>query len=117
MTIGPSLPTRPQAVQAVNVTAYSVTVQWVIPQLAYMQEHYNVTYGTSRELLDQSSVVTSASAENNLTYALFIQNLTPNTEYYFQLLSTNMQGTTVTAIMTFTTLEAGMCVHTEARQC
>lgn len=107
---GPSPPIQPREVLATNITAYSATVQWVIPHLTYTQEQYNVSYGTTRGLLDQSSVVMSSSADisaSNITYDLSIQDLMPNSVYYFQLRSTNTQGTTTSIIMTFTTLEAG----------
>lgn len=105
-----------RGIQTVNVTADSATVQWLVPYLAYTQEQYTVNYGTARQLLDQSSQVLSSSTDlsaANTTYAISIADLTPNTVYYYQLLSVNSYGRTLSAIMTFTTSEAGNVLRVE----
>lgn len=96
--------------KTVNITAYSATVQWVTPYLAYTPEQYVVSYGTMRESLNQRSPVLSSItdiAASNLTYDVFIPDLSPNTEYFYQVHSTNTYTTTASVIMNFTTLEAG----------
>lgn len=107
---GQSSPVQPSIIRTVNVTADSATVQWVVPYLAYTQEQYSVSYGTARDSLDQSSPILSSTADisaSNVTYNVSIQDLIPNTAYYFQLLSRNTFGMTTSATMTFTTMEAG----------
>ena len=108
--LGPRVPIQPSELLAVNITSYSATVQWVVRYIAYTEEQYTINYGTERESLDQSSMVISSSADNsasNISYDIFLQDLTPNTVYYFQLNSRNTQGETTSSPMTFTTLEAG----------
>jgi hypothetical protein len=110
LNLGQSAPVPPRGLDAVNITAYSAAVEWVIPYLAYAQEQYTISYSTTRESLTQSSPVLSSSTDitaSNITYDISIQDLTPNTVYYFQLLSTNMYGMTSSSIMMFRTLEAG----------
>lgn len=92
------------------MTGYSAAVEWVMPYLAYTQEQYTVNYGTSSGSLDQSSIAISSTSDvsaANLTYSVSIQDLTPNTVYYFQLSSMNTRGAIVSSVMTFTTSEAG----------
>lgn len=98
-------------VQVVNVTASSATVLWLVPYLTYTQEQYDVSYGSSRDSLDRSRLVTNSElniSASNITYSVSLQDLTPNSVYFFQIRSTNTQGETVSEIMTLTTLEAGM---------
>ncbi len=93
-----------------NITSYSATVQWATPYLAYTQEQYNVNYGTARDSLDQTSPTLSSTTDisaSNITYDMPLQDLAPNTAYYFQLHSMNTYETTTSGIMAFTTLEAG----------
>lgn len=88
-----------------------MTVQWVVPYLAYTQEQYTVNYGSVRGSLDETSPVLSSTTDlsvSNITYDMSLQGLVPNTVYYFQIHGTNMYGTSASTIMTFTTLEAGM---------
>ena len=101
---------QPSGLQAVNITAYSVIVQWVVPYLNYTQEQYIVIYGISREILNLSSLTVASSTDisaSNITYNTSMRGLIPNTAYYFQLRSINSFGTTLSEIMIFTTLEAG----------
>ena len=93
-----------------NVTTYSATLQWVTPYLAYTQEQYTINFGTTRDSLSQSSPVLSSTTDisaSNVTYDISIQDLSPNTVYYFQIRIMNSYGETTTGIMTFTTSEAG----------
>lgn len=68
-------------------------------------------FGTDRETLDIRSPTLSSSADIsalNITYALTLQGLVPNTVYFFQLQSVNTYGATTTPVMMFVTLEAGI---------
>lgn len=108
--LGPSIPIQPTRLLAANITAYSATVQWVTPYLAYTQEQYTVNYGTTIDSLTLSTPVLSSGtvpSAFNVTYDIAMQDLTPNTVYYFQLHSMNTYGQTTSTIMTFTTAEAG----------
>lgn len=110
MHVGQGSPVLPGGIQAITVTAYSATVQWMVSYIAYTQEQYSVNYGITRESLDQLSLVVSSSTDTsaaNITYDVAVQDLTPNTVYFFQLRSMNTYESTLSAIMTFTTLEAG----------
>lgn len=109
--LGPSIPIQPARLLAANITAYSATVQWVTPYLAYTQEQYTVNYGTTIDSLTLSTPVLSSGtvpSAFNVTYDIAMQDLTPNTVYYFQLHSMNTYGQTTSTIMTFTTAEAGI---------
>ena len=117
MCIGQSSPVQPRGVQTVNTTAYSTSVQWLVPYLTYTQEQYIVNYGTGRESLDTSSEVQGSTANIsavNVTYYVSLQELAPNTGYYYQIRSTNSRGSTLSPIMMFTTSEAGeLVIETE----
>ena len=96
--------------QVVNVTASSAIVQWLVPYLAYTQEQYNVSYGIARDTLNQSRLVMNLEpslSASNITYSVPLQDLIPNSVYFFQIRSTNMQGVTLSNIMTLITLETG----------
>lgn len=102
---------QPAVVQAVNITSTSATVQWVVPYLSYTPEQYTVLYGTAEAMLDQRSTTLSSTTDItslNVTYEVVIEELVPNTVYYFQLHSANTIGETTAAVMTFMTLEAGI---------
>ena len=96
--------------QTVNTSSSSVTVQWVIPYLAYTPEQYTIYYGTVREMLNLRSPSLNSIADisaSNITYEISLQALTPNTVYYYQLHSMNTYVETTTAVMMFMTSEAG----------
>ena len=98
-----------------NVTAYSMTLQWVTLYLAYTQEQYTINFGTTRDSLSRSSPILSSTTDisaSNVTYDISIQDLSPNTAYYFQIRIMNSYGETTTGIMTFTTSEAGKINNT-----
>ena len=76
----------------------------------YTPEQYTINYGTSRETLNQTGADLSSAdiSAKNTTYAISLQELAPNTVYFFQLHSVNTYEETRTAVMTFTTLPAGI---------
>ena len=108
---GQRIPIQPTTVQTVNITSASATVQWLIPYISYTPEHYTIDFGTAREMLHLRSPTLSSSTDIsalNITYALTLQALVPNTVYFFQLQSVNTYGETTTPVMMFATLEAGI---------
>ena len=108
--IGPGLPILPTGIDAINITAYSATIVWQVPSLAYSQERYNVSYGRTRSPLTNSLIITGTTvdrATSNMTYDTIISNLIPNTMYYYQLSSMNSQGMVTSNVMEFMTSEAG----------
>lgn len=110
LNIGPRAPAQPSAVQTVNTSSSSVTVQWMISHLAYTPEQYTIYYGTVREMLDLRSPSLNSIADisaSNIAYEISLQALTPNTVYYYQLHSANTYVETTTAVMMFMTSEAG----------
>jgi len=109
--LGPTLPIASTNIDAVRVTAYSVTIAWQVPILAYTQETYNISYGLTRLSLNNSLIILGSSVDsamNNMTYEAVISNLVPNSMYYYQLHSINSQGITSSNIMDFRTQETGM---------
>ena len=108
--IGRRAPVQPTAVQTVNISSSSVTVQWVVPYLSYTPEQYTIHYGTVRERLDLRSTSLSSITDIlafNTTYDISLQGLTPNTVYFYELHSVNTYAEIAAAIRTFTTSEAG----------
>ena len=108
---GQRIPTQPMTVQTVNITSNSATVQWLIPYISYTPEQYTIDFGTARETLGLRSSTLSSTTDIsalNITYALTLQGLPPNTVYFFQLRSVNTYGATTTPVMLFATLEAGI---------
>ena len=110
MVIGPGVPILPNRIEVINVTAYSAITTWLVPYLTYTQERYNISYGLLRSTLSNSLLVIGSTIDNsisNMTYEAMLRNLIPNKVYYYQIRSTNSQGTTISEIMEFTTLETG----------
>ena len=101
---------QPTSVQFENITSNSATVQWITSHLSYTPEQYSISYGTTRDALNQRSDVLHSSMDitsSNTSYELTLQRLAPNTVYFFQLHSLNSYGETATPLMMFTTAEAG----------
>ena len=109
--LAPSDPEVPDVVRTVNVTSESITVVWIVPNLAYTPEEYTVVYGTNEDVLDQMSDTISSTTDLSAVdqqYALVITDLEANTQYYFQIVSENTQGSVRSDVISATTLEAGL---------
>ena len=110
LVLGPALPTASINIVAVRIAAYSATIMWQVPVLAYTQETYNISYGFTRLSLNNSLLIPGSRVDDataNMTYEAVISNLTPNSVYYYQLQSINSRGTISSNTMNFMTLEAG----------
>lgn len=108
--IGQSPPLEASELQVVNVTAYTASVEWKIPYLSFTPEQYVVMYSGESSSLDLVRPILRSGTDlsvSNVTYSTSLQDLSPHREYFYQLRSANTYGETTSAIMAFTTLEAG----------
>ena len=82
-------------VTASNPTANSVTITWTTDQPATAQVNYGITagYGT----------LSPATTTLTTNQVVSLTGLTPNTAYFFQVISANSSGSSVARNFTFTT--------------
>jgi len=80
-----------------NVTSYSATISWTTSVGTSGQVEYGATaaYGSTTAVYNAQTGVTSHSVSLN--------NLLPNTEYHYRVISSNISGGAVSADNTFTT--------------
>ena len=90
----------------VDTRAMSSMIQWTVPIIAYTPETYVVNYGTSMSSLDvMSNPVQSGSAFEavNQVFSVELTGLVYTTTYFYQVVAANGQGSTSSAIQSFTT--------------
>ena len=105
---GPKDPVQPIDLRAIDITAERITITWIIPYIAYTPEEYQVHYGNSQELLDETSgQVESIIDAIGQAYSVIIAELEPGTQYYFQVASRNSYGSTQSDVISAATLDAG----------
>ena len=87
----------------------SVTIQWIIPYIAYTPEDYIVLYGKEVDELNERSDTISSDdfTAINTLHTVMIVGLLPSTQYYFLIKSTNTYGSVSTEVMSFTTADGG----------
>ena len=94
-----SAPAPPATAENLMVTALastSATVSWTVPMIAFTPETYSVKYGTERGNLESSSNPGVHSGTDfsavNLPFSVTVTGLTPQTVYYYQLVTSNSIG-------------------------
>eukprot|EP00731_Ephydatia_muelleri_P019110 Em0011g1150a len=96
-------PRQPMKTRGNKISMDSLTIQWMVPFIAYTRETYVVRYGSAPDNLNQSSILVNGSANLNVTGAQFGVNLTglvPYSLYYYTIVASNTEGTTTTPVMT-----------------
>ena len=94
---------------ASDIAGTSVTIGWTVANRRVSHE-YVVHYGTSQDSLDmESSEVDSISSSpgTDESYEVDLTGLTPDTTYYYQVVTTLNGFTFESSIDTFETLEIG----------
>ena len=90
-----SAPAPPATAENLMVTALastSATVSWTVPMIAFTPETYRVKYGTERDNLESSSSPVQSGTNFsavNLPFSVTVTGLTPQTVYYYQLVTSN----------------------------
>ena len=95
---------------ASDIAGTSVTIGWTVTNRRVSHE-YMVNYGTSQDSLDMESSTESTSSNpgTNESYEIDLTGLTPDTTYYYQVVTTTSEGFKFESdIETFTTLETGI---------
>ena len=95
--LGPSNPIQPTNLTVVDITPYRATIQWTVTSIAYTPEQYVVLYGLNESsLIWESDIVTGTMELNNIdeSYSVVLTGLTHNAVYYYQVSSTNTEGST-----------------------
>ena len=84
----------------------SVTVQWIVTMVAYTPETYVVQYGTSSDSLRNRSDELPGKMDftaRDQEYSVQLNELIPNTTYYYKVIAKNTQGSTSSIVGNFTT--------------
>ena len=94
-----------------NIQETAATVQWVVPSVTEQQQ-YRVLYGTSAQLLDQTSSIVDGDSDISLTnqqYLINLTDLTVGTDYYLRVAATFGNVTIRTEMNEFRTLDECKC--------
>ena len=94
--------------EALDITLNSTTIQWVVSEIDETQT-YTVQYGTSQSNLEFTAGPISSAVIGAGTYSLPLVNLTQGTTYYVQVVSQFDIYTLTSDVISFTTLEPGLC--------
>ena len=84
----------------------SVTVQWIVTMVAYTPETYVVQYGTSSDSLRNRSDELPGQMDftaRDQEYSVQLNELIPNTTYYYKVIAKNTRGSTSSIVGNFTT--------------
>ncbi len=93
--LGESVPTKPIDTVPTTLSSELAEIQWLIPAVVYTPENYTVFYGIDQTLLNYSSDVvvgTENIMDTNQIYTVTLNNLEPNTTYYYQVTARNSIG-------------------------
>ena len=107
----PSSPRSVQDIDSINITPHEATIQWTVPYLVYTPEVYTVHYNSTANNIQISARRESGSNFSlslNLTLDTSLTMLDPGVRYTFYVNATNNNGSTLSDIMNFTTMEACM---------
>ena len=84
----------------------SVTIQWIVTMVAYTPETYVVQYRTSNDSLRNRSDEVQGQMDftaRNQMYSIQLNELIPNTPYYYEVVAKNTYGSTSSIVGNFTT--------------
>ena len=98
---------------AVNIVHNEATIQWTVTSITYTPEQYIVLYGLTESSLTQESDMVNGTMDFNSindTYSVKITGLDYNTVYYYQVRSTNTEGSTNSDVVMFQTTKKRKCV-------
>ena len=105
--VGPIAPYIPVNIYIISKHAQEVTLSWVVPMVAYTQEHYIIFYGTNpNNFLSSFSERINGSSDltlRNQGYMVALTGLHGNTVYYYQVMAINAHSASLTGVFNFTT--------------
>ena len=97
-TTGPADPMQPTNLRVTSPGDTTVTVQWTVSLIAYTPETYVVSYSTGAltcQVLMSDPVESGTDFDAvDQTFSVELTGLEPNTEYNYQVMSENSEGTT-----------------------
>ena len=110
---GPAPPAPITQYSVVAVSFELALVTWMVPRITYIPETYMARYQEVSDAAIPAQVSAPVNGTTNLTsvddeYFVVLRNLQPNTQYSFQILSSNTIVTRFTPVMTFLTSTSGM---------
>ena len=103
---GPAPPQQPTTLMNVDTDTTSFMIQWTLPIISYTPETYVVNYGTSMSSLDTMSDPVQSGNDFeavNQAFSVELTGLVDTTTYFYQVVATNGQGSTSSAIQSFNT--------------
>ena len=88
------------------------TIRWTVPSLSYDLEMYVVQYGLAMDSLTMTSAmvmgdVTPVNYMDDFQGSVTLTGLNRLTTYFYQVMSTNSHGSTLSAVGTFNTSGLG----------
>lgn len=113
ITPEPVAPAEPVASIA-DITAYTITINWIVPELTYGRENYTVWLGTTVDDINISAGTVTSTSDLTATdqlYSLTISSLTPGSQYYFMVVSRNLFTSSTSATLNSPTLILGMYIY------
>ena len=103
---GPAPPQQPTNLMNVDIRATSSMIQWTVPIISYTPETYVVNYETSMNQLNVMSNPVQSGSDFEAVDQMFSVELTGLVDtmiYFYQVVATNVQGSTSSVIESFTT--------------
>ena len=98
---------QPTDLGFISTDATTATVQWTVPLIAYTPETYVVSYSTgslTRQVLMSDPVESGADFDAvNQMFSVELTGLNPNTAYNYQVISSNIIGTSTSETKNLTT--------------
>ena len=105
---GPVLPQQPTNLMDIGTDAMSTLIRWMVPIIAYTPETYVVNYGTSMGSLAATSATCMVRSGSdfeavNQVFLVALTGLVDSTTYFYQVVATNVQGSTSSDVQSFST--------------
>ena len=101
-------PSALEDVAVLTLAQDSAAIQWRVPALQYGPETYRVFYDSTCTLSLVSESVSSGEDISRTDFVLFVEleGLQVNTTYYYQVEASNVAGTVLSPIVSFTTCKS-----------
>ena len=104
--IGPLAPSVPIDLFHTTQSSTEALISWLVPEISYTAEDYTIMYGQNQSFLNYSSETVTGNRDIssvNQIYSITLDELLPNTSYYYQLIAENTIGTNSTEVRAFMT--------------
>ena len=104
--IDSAAPLVPVEVSITALEPVCVTVSWLVMMIVYTPENYTIQYGQNEASLNSTSSVVLGTTDiysANVHYSFTICGLESNTEYFYHVVASNSNSSTVSSTKSFIT--------------